>query len=307
MRDQFGESLVEWGNKDPNLVVLDADLSSSTRTEKFQQAFPNRFFNFGIAEQNMIAAGIGFALRGKNVVLSGFTVFTIGRAWDFIRLAAYDEIPLKICTTHAGLSAGLDGATHQILEDFALTCAMPNMHVIVPADSLETKQVMDYILGTPSLFFVRLGRNPVPDVMPDDYQFQFGVCQEIVPGQDVTIFACGNMVLASIEARRLLEEQGISAQVVNMSTLKPLDATNILKFVKSTGCAVTVEEHNLMMGIGAQISSILSQEYPVPTECVGVEDQFGQSGSEKELFAHYGLTPESIVLKTKRVVERKNK
>jgi transketolase len=307
MRDQFGESLVERGEFDENLVVLDADLSSSTRTEKFQQRFPRRFFNFGIAEQNMVGAAVGMALRGKNVVLSGFTIFTIGRAWDFIRLAAYDEIPIKICTTHAGLSAGLDGATHQILEDLALTCVIPNLNVIIPADSLETKQIMEYVLDTPSMFFVRLGRNPVPDVIPDSYKYEFGKCQEVTSGDDVTIFACGNMVHNSIEASKMLLDQGIRAQVINVSTLKPLDSSSICDFVTHTGCAVVAEEHNVIGGLGAEISRVIAQNYPVPIEFVAVEDKFGQSGSDKDLFEYYGLTPEFILQKTQKVLERKGK
>lgn len=291
-RDQFGDSLVEWGARDPNLVVLDADLSASTRTSRFAARYPTRFFNMGIAEENMVGVGTGLALAGKTVVVSGFTIFTLGRAWDFIRAAAYDAVPLKICTTHAGFGPGYDGATHQCLEDLALMCSLPNVQVLVPADARETRLVMDHVLSTPGLFYVRLGRNPVPAVTPADAMFTPGRNRALTPGGDVTIFALGRPVGIALEAARLLEADHVRARVVDLCQVKPLDAADLARHVEGARLAVVVEDHNQLTGVGVQVAARLHApggDANIPVELLGIPDTFGQSGPEDALLAHHGI------------------
>ncbi len=307
MRDVLGTTLVEWGNKDPQLVVLDGDLSTSTRTSMFRDAFPTRFFNMGIAEQDMVGTAIGLTLAGKNVVVSGFTMFTMGRAWEFVRLAAHDSRPVKFCPTHAALSPGQDGCSHQCLEDLALTCSIPHLNVVAPADAFETRQILDYVIPANKPFFVRLTRNPTPQILPQDYRFEFGKAKVISPGSDVTIITFGGMLDTAMKAAQMLKTHQISAQVINSSTLKPLDAGSIRKFARSTGALVTVEDHNVVTGIGTQIAAVLSQAVTVPLELIGIEDKFGESGSEDELKMHYNLTAEEITKKARRAVKRKGR
>ncbi|MHA1731226.1 MAG: transketolase family protein [Promethearchaeota archaeon] len=304
-RDAFGEFLVERGAVDGNLVVLDADLSASTRTEWFGEKFPRRFFNLGIAEQNLVGVGMGMALAGKNVVVSGFTVFTLGKAWDLLRAAAYDKIPIKVCTTHSGLSPGRDGATHQCLEDLALTSAIPGLNVVVPADARETMACMEFALDTREPFFVRLGRNPAPEVFDGEYEFKMGEMPEVADGDDVAIFAVGGCVHPAKEAATELGKQGISARVLDASTVKPLNRDLIVANAKRTGLVLTVEDHNYLNGFGAQVCRILAEEYPVPVKVMGVRDEFGQSGSESELLAHYGLSANHIARNVKDLLRKR--
>ncbi len=305
MRDELGAALVEWGKKDPHLVVLDGDLSSSTRTSMFHDAFPTRFFNMGIAEQDMVGTAIGLTLAGKNVVVGGFTMFTLGRAWEFVRLAAHDARPVKFCPTHAALSPGQDGCSHQCLEDLALACSIPRLNVVAPADPLEARQILNFVIPARETFYVRLTRNAAPDVLPQDYQFEFGRAKEVVPGSDVTIIASGGMLATAMKAATILKGKEISAQVVNVSTLKPLDGDSIIKFARNTGALVIAEDHNVLTGMGAQIAAVVAQKVVIPMELVGIHDQFGQSGSEEELKTHYKLTAEEIVVKAQHGIKRK--
>ncbi len=305
MRDELGAALVDWGKKDPHLVVLDGDLSSSTRTSMFKDAFPSRFFNMGIAEQDMVGTAIGLTLVGMNVVVGGFTMFTLGRAWEFVRLAAHDRRPVKFCPTHAALSPGQDGCSHQCLEDLALACSIPHLNVVAPADALEARQILNYVIPARETFFVRLTRNPTEEVLSKDYQFEFGRAKEIVPGSDVTLMSFGGMLSTAMKAATILKSKQISAQVVNLSTLKPLDAKAITKFARHTGAIVVAEDDNVTTGIGVQVAALVAQKVPIPIELVGINDQFGQSGSEDELKAHYRLTAEEIVAKAERGIKRK--
>jgi len=305
MRDELGAALVEWGKKDPQLVVLDGDLSSSTRTSLFRDAFPSRFFNMGIAEQDMVGTAIGLTLAGKNVVVGGFTMFTLGRAWEFVRLMGHDSRPVKLCPTHAALSPGQDGCSHQCLEDLALACSIPHLNVVAPADASEARQILDFVIPAREPFFVRLTRNATLQILPQDYNFEFGRAKEVFPGSDVTIITFGGMLATAINAAQILKTRQISAQVVNLSTLKPLDSYSIRKFAQNTGALVMVEDHNVLTGIGSQIAALVSQTLPSPIELVGIQDQFGQSGSEEELKTHYKLTAEEIVKKAERAVKRK--
>ncbi|HMF30540.1 MAG TPA: transketolase C-terminal domain-containing protein [Candidatus Lokiarchaeia archaeon] len=305
MRDEMGAVLVEQGNIDSTLVVLDADLSTSTRTSLFREAFPGRFFNIGIAEQNMVGIATGLALAGKNVVVSGFSVFTLCRAWDFIRLAAHEQLPVKICTTHSGLSAGRDGSSHQTFEDLSLACSIPNLNVVAPADAGEARQIMEYVLQTPAPFFVRLTRNPTPPVIPSDYQYNFGVIQELSGGTEATLFAVGGMVEVALDASKCLAEEGINIQVMNASTIKPLDSRTIIKCASTTGAICVLEEHNILTGLGVQISAVVGKEYPVPIEIIGIPDQFGQSGEEQELREYYGLTAKDVAERLKHLIYRR--
>ncbi len=306
MRDELGAALVDWGKKEPQLVVLDGDLSTSTRTSLFRDAFPNRFFNMGIAEQDMVGTAIGLTLAGKNVVVGGFTMFTLGRAWEFVRLAAHDIRPVKFCPTHAALSPGQDGCSHQCLEDLALACSIPHLNVVAPADSLEARQILNFVIPARETFYVRLTRNAAPAILPEEYQFDFGRAKEVIPGSDVTILAYGGMLGTAMKAAAQLKSNEISAQVVNISTLKPLDVDSIIKFARNTGALVVAEDHNVITGIGAQVAAQVSQKVTIPVELVGINDQFGQSGSEEELKTHYKLTAEEIVVKAKRGIKRKD-
>jgi transketolase len=297
MRGEFGAFLVERGKIDPSLVVLDADLSVSTRTSLFKSAFPERFFDMGIAEQDMVGAAIGLALTGKTVVASGFTVFTLGRALDFVKLAAHEQLPVKICTTHSGLSPAQDGWSHQCFEDIAITSSIPGLNVVAPADGFEARQALEHVMDDPHPYFVRLTRNPSPRVVPPDYRFEFGRIQEIVPGSDATIFAVGGMVDVAVSAASDLHDKGINVGVRDASTIKPLDSRTIIDCARATGRIVVVEEHNVLTGLGAQISAIVGKEYPVPVELIGMQDTFGQSGEEQELLEQYGLSASQIVEK----------
>ncbi|GAB4329216.1 MAG: transketolase family protein [Promethearchaeota archaeon] len=307
MRDVLGECLLRRGERDPDLVVLDADLSTSTRTSKFAGAFPNRFFNLGIAEHDLLGVATGLALRGHNVVVSGFTVFTLGRGWDFLRAACHDRLPVKVLTTHSGLSAALDGGTHQCVEDLALACSIPHLVVLVPADDEEARQVVDWALDSEGPTFVRLQRNSVPRTVPEDYAFQFGRWQTLREGDDVTIVATGALVGTAIEASKSLRSVGVSAAVLDASTVKPLDAAAVEKAALRTGALVVVEEHNLLTGLGSQVCRVTCQRVtpPVPVECVGVPDRFGQSGTYQELLEWSGLTAANVQRAALRAVRRK--
>jgi transketolase len=295
-RDAYGETLLELGRKRSDVVALDADLSGSTKTIKFAKEFPERFFNMGIAEQDMIGTAAGLSLTGKIPFASTFAVFETGRAWDQIRLTVcYSNTNVKLVATHGGITVGEDGASHQALEDIALMRALPNITVIVPADATETSSVINAVADYKGPVYVRLGRAKVPYVMPEDYQFTLGKAYVFNIGKDVNIIAAGIMVDMAKKAAEVLSKDGIDAGVINMSTIKPLDEETLLLAAKSSKVLVTAEEHSIIGGLGGAVCEFLSENYPVPVKRIGIHDTFGCSGSPAELLKFHGITDEDIV------------
>ncbi|MBR2627491.1 MAG: transketolase family protein [Peptococcaceae bacterium] len=305
-RDAYGQALAELGAINDKVVVLDADLSKSTKTNDFKKVYPERFFNLGIAEQNLLGTAAGFAAAGKIPFASSFAVFAVGRAYDQIRNSiAYPNLNVKIAATHAGLTVGEDGGSHQMLEDIALMRAVPNMTVIVPADGVETKQVVMAAAEHQGPVYIRLGRPKVPVLLGDDYKFEIGKGVVLKEGTDVTLIGTGIMVSKAVEAAELLAADGISAAVVNISTIKPLDNALITEMAQKTGAVVTAEEHNIYGGLGSAVAEVLVENCPVPMARVGVEDKFGESGLPDELLEKYGLTAANIAAKAKAVIAKK--
>ena len=305
-RKQYGRALVELGKERSDIVVLDADLSSSTRTADFAAAFPERFFNCGIAEQNMIDTAAGLAASGKTVFASTFAVFGTGRCYDQIRQSvAYPKLNIKIVASHAGITVGGDGASHQIIEDLALMRVLPNMAVIVPVDSNETYKVVKAIAETKNPVYVRIGRADVPTVTDQDTPYEMGKATAMRDGDDVTLIGCGIMVSKCLEAAEELAKHGIDARVINLHTVKPLDEKAIVKAARETGGVVTAEEHSVMMGMGSAVAMCLVENFHVPMKRVGIPDAFGESGACDELMARYGLTMENIVEAAHDVMKRK--
>ncbi len=305
-RDAYGQALAELGALNDKVVVLDADLSKSTKTNDFKKVYPERFFNMGIAEQNLLGTAAGFAAAGKIPFASSFAVFAVGRAYDQIRNSiAYPKLNVKIAATHAGLTVGEDGGSHQMLEDIALMRALPNMIVIVPADGVETKQVIMAAAEYNGPVYIRLGRPKVPVLFDETYKFEIGKGVVLKEGTDVTLVATGIMVSKAAEAAEALAAEGISAAVVNISTIKPLDNALITEMAQKTGAVVTCEEHNIYGGLGSAVAEVLVENCPVPMARVGVEDSFGESGLPDQLLEKYGLTAANIADKAKAVIARK--
>lgn len=305
-RKEYANALTEVGKERTDVVVLDADLSSSTRTAEFAKNFPERFFNCGIAEQNMIGTAAGLAAAGKTVFASTFAAFATGRCWDQIRQAvAYSNLDVKIVATHAGITVGPDGATHQALEDIAIMRVLPNMTVIVPADGAETYKAIKAIAKYKGPCYVRLGRSDVPLVTSMETPFEVGKASLLKEGSDITLAACGQMVAICLEAAEELESKGISAEVLNVSTIKPLDKEAIAKSVEKTGCIVTAEEHSIEGGLGSAVSEFLCETYPVPQQRIGTPACFGESGESDALMKKYGLTKEHVVEASEKVIRRK--
>lgn len=305
-REAYGNALAAVGAKNKNIVVLDADLSKSTKTNVFKEQFPDRFFNVGIAEQNLISVGAGLAAAGKIPFVSSFAMFATGRAFEQIRNAVcYPKLNVKVCATHAGITVGEDGATHQSLEDIACIRVLPNMTVVVPADEAETTSVIEWAANYQGPVYVRLGRAGVDDTTPTGYQFVPGKSQTLVEGADLTIIACGALVGPAVEGAKELAQAGISARVINMASIKPIDKDAIVKAAQETGAILTAEEHNVLGGLGSAVAEVVVQEAPVPMAFVGVQDSFGESGTPKELMAKYGLTAKDIVAAAKKLVARK--
>jgi transketolase len=295
-RDAYGETLLELGKARPSIVALDADLSGSTKTSKFAKEFPERFFNIGIAEQDMIGTAAGLALAGKIPFASTFAVFETGRAWDQIRLVVcYSNTNVKLVSTHGGITVGEDGASHQALEDIALMRALPNMTVIVPADATETRAVINTVVDQKGPVYVRLGRAKVPYVMPDDYTFTPGKAYVFHMGKDANIVAAGIMVDIAKKAAEILAKEGIDTGVINMSTIKPLDEETLLTAAKSSRVLVAAEEHSIIGGLGGAVCEFLSEHYPVPVKRIGIQDTFGCSGSAGDLLKLHGMTPDNMV------------
>lgn len=305
IREVYGHTLVELGAENPDIVVLDADLTVSTKTAYFGKAYPERFFTMGVSEQDMIGTAAGLALSGKLPFASTFAMFATGRAWEHVRQSvAFQNTNVKIVATHSGVTVGEDGATHQALEDIALMRVLPNMTVIVPADPVETRQVIRKVAETVGPTYVRLSRIKFPTLFSEDYEFEIGKAHVLREGDDVTIFAAGIMVSESLAAAELLANDGVSAHVVNVSTIKPLDSAGILDAAVRTGAVVTAEEHNIIGGLGGAISELLSESSPMPVRRIGMRDQYGTSGNGMKLLEYFGLKATNIADAARTLLER---
>lgn len=305
-RSGFGEGLLEAGKENPNVVALCADLSPSVRMDLFQKEFPERFIEVGIAESNMVSIASGMALSGKIPFVGSFAAFSTGRTYDQIRQSvAYSDTNVKIAGSHAGITLGEDGATHQILEDIGLMRMMPNMVVINPCDFTQAKQATIASAHYNGPVYIRYGRPKVPVFLTEDTPFEIGKALMLNEGKDVSIFATGHLVWQAILAAQELEKEGISAEIINIHTIKPLDNEAILASVKKTGCVVACEEHLYNGGLGDSIAQLLARNYPSPMEYVGIDDQFGESGKPMQLMDKYGLNAKNIIEKAKKVISRK--
>jgi len=302
-REAYGKALVKLGKINDDVVVLDADLSKSTKTNDFLKAYPNRFFNMGIAEQNLVGAACGFAAAGKIPFASTFAMFATGRAFEVIRNSVcYPKLNVKICATHAGITVGEDGGSHQSVEDISLMRSIPNMTVVVPADGVEAEKMIFAAAEFNGPMYVRLGRSAVPTIFEEDYNFEIGKGVVLRDGNDATIIACGIMVNEAIIAADMLKEENIDVRVINMSTIKPIDTELIIKAAKETKAIITAEEHSIIGGLGSAVSEIVSENHPTIVRKVGVNDSFGESGTPNELLEKYGLTAKNIVEKVKEAL-----
>lgn len=305
-REAYGDALVEFGAK-YDIVVLDADLAEATKTVKFKKAYPERFFDCGIAEGNMVSVAAGIATTGKIPFCSSFAMFAAGRAFEQVRNSVgYPHLNVKIGATHAGITVGEDGATHQCLEDLALMRTIPGMVVINPADAVEARAAVEAAILHKGPVYMRFGRAAVPTIFDKEtYRFEIGKGTVLAEGTDVTIVATGIMVEQALAAREILAAEGISAKVVNIATIKPIDTELLVQCAKETGAIVTAEEHNVIGGLGAAVSETLCETCPVPVIRVGVEDQFGRSGKVPALLEYYGLTPANVAEKAKKAISLK--
>ena len=305
-RDAYGTTLVELGEQNPSVVVLDADLSGSTKTGLFAKKFPERFFNMGIAEANMVCTAAGLAAAGKIPFVSTFAIFAAGRAWEQIRQSvAYPKANVKIVPTHGGVTVGEDGGSHQSVEDIAIMRAIPNMTVIVPADAVETAAAVRAVAAFKGPVYLRLGRNRVPTIFDDSSTFEIGKGTVMVDGTDLTFVTTGLMTAQALIAAERLMKEGISARVLHMATVKPLDGELLLDAALETGAIVTAEEHSIVGGLGGAVAEFLSEQSPTPLVRVGVNDRFGTSGKSEELLKYFGLTHEELEDAARRVLERK--
>jgi transketolase len=304
-RSGFGDGILEAAKNNPNIVALTADLAGSLKLNGFMKAFPERFVQCGIAEANMIGIAAGLTVGGKIPYTTTFANFSTGRVYDQIRQSvAYSGKNVKICASHAGLTLGEDGATHQILEDIGLMKMLPGMTVIVPADYNQTKAATMAIAEYDGPVYLRFGR-PVWPIFTKEEDFVIGKAQQLSTGTDVSIFACGHLVWKAIEAGKALEEKGISVEVINIHTIKPLDEAAILASIKKTKCAVTAEEHNIIGGLGDSIAQVAAKHFPIPIEYVGTNDTFGESGKPNELLTKYGLDTPNIIAAAEKAISRK--
>jgi transketolase len=305
-RSGFGEGLLELGDTNPNVVALCADLTGSLKMDAFEKKYPQRFFQTGIAEANMIGLAAGMTIGGKIPFTGTFANFSTGRVYDQIRQSvAYSEKNVKICASHAGLTLGEDGATHQILEDIGLMKMLPNMTVINPCDFNQTKAATIAIANFVGPVYLRFGRPKVPNFTPENQKFEIGKALMLHEGIDVTIIATGHMVWKAIEAAKILLEKGINPEIINIHTIKPLDAEAVLTSVRKTKCVVTAEEHQMAGGLGESIAGVLGQHFPAPLEMVAVKDSFGESGTPEELMKKYGLDSVDIIKAVLKVIARK--
>lgn len=295
-RDAYGEALAKLGEENSNVVVLDADLSGSTKTSLFAKKFPERFFNMGIAEANMIGTAAGLAAAGKIPFASTFAIFAVGRAWEQVRQSvAYPKANVKIVATHSGVTVGEDGGSHQSVEDIAIMRAVPNMTVIVPADGIETALAIQAAADFKGPVYVRLGRSKVPTIFDDSYKFTIGKGIQLREGNDLTFIGTGLMTAQALLAAEILHSEGISARVIHIATVKPLDEELILTAARETGAVITAEEHSIIGGLGGAVAELLAEKCPVKLKRVGINDRFGLSGKGDELLKYFGLLPENLV------------
>jgi len=304
-RDGFGKALLDLGRTNKNVVVLSADLTESVRANWFKEKYPERFISHGVAEQDMISAAAGMALSGKIPFACTFGAFASGRAWDQVRVsAAYMNLNVNIIGSHGGISVGEDGATHQALEEIALMRIIPNMTVVVPADSVEAGSATLQAVDIPGPVYIRLGRVKVP-MLKRTSEFKIGKADVMKEGKDATIIACGHLVMSAIEAADVLEAKGINVRVINMHTPCPIDKETILNAAEETGAILTVEEHTVYGGMGSAVAEVIVQEKPCPMKLMGIEGTFGVSGAPDELYEHFALRPDDIVKETEELIERK--
>ncbi len=308
LRIAYGKALVNIGRYIENIVVLDADVSKGTYTYYFKEEFPSRFFNFGIAEQNMMGVAAGLSTIGYIPFVNTYAVFAVMRACEQVRTSvAYPRLNVKIAGGHGGISVGPDGATHQAIEDIAITRAIPNIVILVPADPIEVEKVVEAAARYYGPVYIRLARMPISPIFDKSYEFSIGKAVQLLDGEDVTVFACGVMIEESLKAVELLKHEGISTRLINVSTIKPIDKSIILKSARETGALVTVEDHNIIGGLGSAVAEILSEECPTPLVRVGLRDTFGESGDVKDLFDHYELSYKHIKEAVKRVIKMKRR
>lgn len=305
-REAYGAALAALGAENPDVVVLDADLAASTKTIHFKKSFPERFFNMGIAEANMVGTAAGLAAAGKLPFCSTFAVFATGRAYDQIRQSvAYPGLNVKIAASHAGITVGPDGGSHQSIEDIALMRVLPGMTVFVPADAVEVRGAVAAAARINGPVYIRLGRSPVPVLHDDGFEFVPGQAVELRAGKDVTLIACGIMVAEALEAAAQLAGEGVDAAVLNIHTVKPLDVEAVAAAARNTGAVVTVEEHSIIGGLGSAVAETLAEHQPAPLVRVGLRDVFGESGPPAALMEKYGLTPAHIAAAARQVIRRK--
>lgn len=308
IRDGYGRALLSLGKTNDRIVVLSADLDESMRITDFAKAFPKRFFQVGVAEQNLVGVAAGLAAEGLIPFANSFAVFSPGRSWDQLRVSVcYSNRNVKIIGGHAGLAAGPDGATHQALEDIAITRVLPNLTVIVPCDANEAAKATRAIAAMVGPVYLRLVRPATPVFTSAQTPFKIGQAEVFKRGRDVTLIACGSLVYQTLQAAELLAAKGVDAEVINCHTIKPLDSTTLLGSVRRTGAVVSVEDHQIAGGLGGAIAELLSEQLPRPLVRVGIKNAFGQSGSAEELWKHYGLTPSAISAAAQRVIKRKKK
>jgi Transketolase, C-terminal subunit len=307
-RDAYGKALLTLGAENPKVVVLDADLSKSTKTADFAKKYPERFFNMGIAESNLLGTAAGLATTGKIPFASTFAIFAVGRAFEQIRNSiAYPKLNVKIAATHAGITVGEDGGSHQAIEDVGIMRAVPNMVVLVPADGEETRQAIFAAAEYMGPVYIRMGRLALPVLFGEDYHFEIGKANVLQEGTDVAIMANGMMVSMALEAAAQLAAEGISVSVVNVASVKPLDEETIVRVAKQTKAVVTAEEHNIIGGLGSAIAEVLGEKQPTPIVRVGLKDTFGESGRPQELLEKFGLTQESLVKAVHEVLAKKER
>jgi len=297
VRSVYGNTLLELGRRNKDIVVLDADLSCSTQTRMFAKEFPERFFNAGIAEQDLMGTAAGLALAGKIPFASTFAMFASGRAWEQIRnTICYSNLNVKICATHGGITVGEDGASHQALEDIAIMRSIPNMTVIVPADALQTREAVKFAAEHKGPVYIRIARTSLPDIYDDSYKFS-SKASVLKEGSDVSIITNGETLIEVLDAAAALKERGIKADVIDMSCVKPIDKETVINSAKKTKRVITVENHSVIGGLGSAVCEVLSEYYPVKVSRIGINDEFGQSGPAKELMNFYGLSAEKLTEK----------
>jgi len=305
-RDGFGEEIAEQAKANEKIIVVSADLEDATRADFFKKVAPDRFFSVGIAEQDMVGMAAGLASEGFVAVVNSFAVFLTNRAYDQIRMdVCYNDLNVKLVASHAGVTVGEDGASAQCLEDLAIMRVLPNMKVVCPVDVVEARKATRAMLQEKGPFYLRLSRAPLPVLTKDPDPFVIGKANEICAGKDATVIACGALVSESVEAARLLQNEGISLRVINMHTIKPLDVAAIVRAARETGAIVTAEEHQVVGGLGGAVAEAVAQNCPVPVEIMGVRDSFGQTGTPAQLLQHFHLKAGDVVEAVKKVIKRK--